>query len=366
MAPGNDKSTALIVDEAAEWVVRMTAPAVSTEDKREFLAWLKRSPVHLDQYLRLERTWSDLARADPEYRIDIAALVAADCTNIVEFADTGRRTRSRGDLSARSGTTGDVRAGRSAAMGAGRRGRIYAIALAATLACVAFAVFWFHGQLAQQYNTSVGEQRTIRLEDGSTVVLNTDSRVVVDMSESFREVRLVRGEALFDVAKDRLRPFRVISDQAIAQAVGTSFIVRRKAQQTEITVIEGQVAVIPTAPVDEVPAARPEGPVQVSAGTKANVVARHVTTTAIENPGAVTAWRSGRLIFDGEPLANVIAEFNRYNQVQLVVTDSRLSGELISGVFDAGQPRSLVRFLEQSGAIGPPEQSGNNLILTSQ
>jgi transmembrane sensor len=184
------------------------------------------------------------------------------------------------------------------------------------------------------------------------------------MGESFREVRLVRGEALFNVARDRLRPFRVISDQAIAQAVGTSFVVRREAQQTEVTVIEGQVAVIPTAPVEETQAAaRPQGPVQVSAGTRADVVDRHITTTAVENPGAVTAWRTGRLIFDGEPLVNVVAEFNRYNQVQLVVTDSRLSSELISGVFDAGQPRSLVRFLEQSGAIAPPQQSGNNVIL---
>ncbi len=361
MTLGSDRCTAVVVDEAAEWAVRMTAPSVSTEDKREFLAWLKRSPVHLDQYLRIERTWSDLARADPDHRIDINALVATDRTNVVEFADASYRVSSRSESPARPGMIGDGR-GRSAE-GTGRRARIYAVALAATLVCVAVAVFWLHGQFARQYNTGVGEQRTVRLEDGSTVVLNTDTRVLVDMGESFREVRLVRGEALFNVAKDRLRPFRVISDQAIAQAIGTSFVVRRKAQQTEVTVIEGQVAVTPTAPVEETQAARPEGPVQVSAGTRADVVDRHVTTTAIENPSAVTAWRTGRLIFDGEPLANVVAEFNRYNQVQLVLTDSRLSSELVSGVFDAGQPRSLVRFLEQSGAIGPPQQSGNNFIL---
>jgi transmembrane sensor len=366
MARGNDRSTAMVIDEAAEWAVRMTAPNVSTEDKREFLAWLKRSPVHLDQYLRIERTWSDLAHADPQSRIDIDALVAADRTNIVEFADASGRVSNRCESPDGSALIGNVRAGRSAEAGAGRRARIYAVALAATLACVAVTAFWLHGQLAHRYNTGVGDQRTVRLEDGSTVVLNTDTRIVADMGENFREVRLIRGEALFDVAKDRLRPFRVISDQAIAQAVGTSFVVRRKAQQTEVTVIEGQVAVIPTAPVGETHVTQQEGPVQVSAGTRAQVVDRHITTAAIENPSAVTAWRTGRLIFDGESLADVVAEFNRYNQVQLVLTDSRLSSELISGVFDANQPRSLARFLERSGAIGPPQESGNNIILAAR
>jgi transmembrane sensor len=83
----------------------------------------------------------------------------------------------------------------------------------------------------------------------------------------------------------------------------------------------------------------------------------------VANPAAVTAWRTGRLIFDGEMLAEAVSEFNRYNEVQIVIEDPQLAGERLSGVFDAHQPQSLVLFLERSGAIEPAVAADGRIVL---
>jgi transmembrane sensor len=240
---------------------------------------------------------------------------------------------------------------------------ITAFAASALLACA--GLIWFQLQFANRFTTGVGEQRTLRLSDGSTVVLNTDTTVRVSFTDAVREVRLLHGEALFNVTKNPARPFRVRSDEVVAQAVGTSFVVRRMPTETVVTVIEGEVAVVDYAQLNVAsPMVLPELAVHVTAGTRADVADNEkIRTASVANPAAVTAWRSGRLIFDGEPLTKVIAEFNRYNEVQLVLENSQLSDEPISGVFDADQPLALARFLERSGAIEPIQPSGGSIAL---
>lgn len=339
-----DKGAELAADEAAEWLIRLSGPDVPVEEHREFIIWLKRSPVHLSAYLGVERTWASLGQIDPSRRIDVAALLAQADANVVQL----------------TAATPSARASRRA------RSVPAALAACALIACVGGLV-WFQLQFANRFSTGVGEQRTLKLSDGSTVVLNTDTSVRVNFSDSVREVRLLDGEALFNVAKNRARPFRVRSEEVVAQAVGTSFVVRRKSTQTVVTVIEGEVAVVDIAQVDvAAPALIAQGAVHVSAGTRADVVDKRIHTAAIANPAAVTSWRSGRLIFDGEPLLDVIAEFNRYNDVQLVLEDSQLSGERISGVFDADQPLALARFLERSGAIEPIRPADGKIALVPQ
>jgi transmembrane sensor len=353
MSAGRDRSTEAVIDEAAQWVVRMAAPGASLEDKREFVLWLKRSPVHLGEYLRLEGTWADLGDVDTSHRVDVDGLLAAAPDNVLELGGA-RQAASSSDRSEQSHEP-QTRS----------RARYIAVALAAVLV-LAVGVLWFLAYLGQRYSTGVGEQRTVRLDDGSTVVLNTSTKLQVAFAEKQREVQLLEGEALFNVARDVSRPFLVVSDRAIAQAVGTSFIVRRKEQQTVVTVIEGTVAVTYVSVGDAVPALLPQDAVRVSAGARADVADGGISMTAVENPGAATAWRSGQLVFDGETLAQIVAEFNRYNELQIVLTDPQLSNERLSGVFDASKPQALVRFLERSGVIEPARQSGNDLILVPQ
>lgn len=341
-----DKSSDVIAEEAADWLVRLSANDASAEEQREFVAWLKRSPVHLGVYLGVERTWAGLGQVDAVGRIDVAALLAAPDTNVVRLGipapPVSVQVGSRSRISQR---------------------RVAAFAASILLACA--GLIWFQLQFANRFTTEVGEQRTLRLSDGSTVVLNTDTAVRVRFTDAVREVRLIHGEALFNVAKNPARPFRVRSDEVVAQAVGTSFVVRRMPTETVVTVIEGEVAVVDYAQLNvATPMVLPELAVHVTAGTRADVTGNEkIRTASVANPAAVTSWRSGRLIFDGEPLIKVIAEFNRYNQVQLVLENSQLSDEPISGVFDADQPLALARFLERSGAIEPIQPSGGSIAL---
>jgi transmembrane sensor len=226
------------------------------------------------------------------------------------------------------------------------------------------ALFGYHEHMAGRYVTSVGEQRTARLDDGSTIVLNTGTELRVEFTDQLREVRLLKGEALFNVASDAARPFRVLSHGAVAQAIGTSFVVRRNGEQTIVTVIEGQVAVASQLGVTELKSAQlPRESRRLAAGDRARVADDAIETTPVANPAAVTAWRTGRLIFDGETLAEAAAEFNRYNEMQIVIEDTQLAGERLSGVFDAHQPQSLVLFLERSGAIEPATVADGRIVL---
>jgi transmembrane sensor len=410
MSAVTDKSTDAIVDEAAEWIVRLSADDVPQEDLRAFVAWLKRSPVHVREYLGLETTWITLGTIDPSKRIDIEALLASADANVVELnpqvgagrdnADCFARARSApgaghaqlrvdADPIAAHHESGpaqqalamhrvaertpqhnslatdrgpDDRSGPGARMPT--RSRRLAIVLTACLALVTAGIGFFNWHFANRYATGVGEQRTLKLTDGSTVVLNTGTTLRLNFTSKLREVQLLHGEALFHVAKDEARPFRVLSDQVVAQAVGTSFVVRKMPQQTLVTVIEGKVAIADSTQMDRAtPTSVPRKAVVVTAGERADVAGQNVRTEAVANTAAVTAWRTGRLIFDGQPLSEVVNEFNRYNDIQIVLDDPQLSAERISGVFDADQPRSLVRFLEASGSIESMQPSPDTIYL---
>ena len=343
MSTTGDKARDAIIEEAARWAVCLGAREVSAADRRRFVAWIKRSPVHLDEYLRIESTWGDLGRVDPENRIDVATLLA----------------RSEADADVIELTPGAMRS-----VSVRRRAHLLIAALAASIVLGIAALLWYHTQVAGWYVTGIGEQRTARLDDGTTIVLNTGTELHVEFTEQLREVRLLKGEALFNVARDAERPFRVSTDRTIAQAIGTSFVVRRQAEQTIVIVIEGQVAVAAQSNLVEPDlAGLPRESLRLTAGVRAHVADDAIETAPVANPAAVIAWRSGRLIFDGETLAEAVAEFNRYNEVQILVEDPQLAGERLIGVFDAHQPQSLVLFLERSGAIEPAVAAGNRIVL---
>ena len=339
-----DRNVDAIIDEASHWLVRLSAPEVPVKERREFVAWLKRSPVHLGEYLKLERTWAELGEVDANKSFSVAELLAAEDSNVIELEPT---------LASPVMPTTE------------RSPRRFGAAIAACAVFAIAAIFAFQAVVPGRYSTGVGEQRTIKLEDGSTIALNTDTAVRVELTEHMRRVSLLRGEALFNVAKDPSRPFRVLSDRAIAQAIGTSFVVRRTAGDTVVTVIEGQVAVAHfdqanLAATAEVPAEA----LRLSAGVRADIVARDIQTSAVANVAAVTSWKSGRLVFEGEALSVVVAEFNRYNRTQIVLQDSHLSAEPLTGVFDADKPQTLVRFLERANVVEPARVEDDRIILT--
>jgi transmembrane sensor len=190
--------------------------------------------------------------------------------------------------------------------------------------------------LPEQYGTAVGEVRRIPLADGSTAAINTGSTINVDLGRDARRVRLEKGEAWFQVARDPSRPFRVEAGPVRVEAVGTAFSVRRRKGGADVRVTEGVVRVWVEGAEGHV--------VRLSAGAKAFVADNAAVTERTGAPSEIDrelAWRSGKIDLAGETLEQAVAEFNRYNARKLVVTDPDLAAERLYGVFRTDDPEGF-------------------------
>ena len=207
----------------------------------------------------------------------------------------------------------------------------------------------------EAYDTRRGEVRVVTLDDGSVVTLNTSSRLKVQFSEGRRLVSLEEGEALFDVAKDKARPFVVDAGAASVRAVGTSFTVKRlAAEPVEILVREGVVEV-----------SRPRGPAPVRMAANMRMVAtgrsRDLRAVAIapEEVSREIAWKGGRIAFEGETLGHAARAFQRYSDIRIIIDDPAIGREEISGLFATNDPVSFARAaatsLDLKANVGPGE-----------
>jgi transmembrane sensor len=197
-------------------------------------------------------------------------------------------------------------------------------AIAAALLLAALSALWTTRDPG--IVSGIGEQRTLVLEDGSRVLLNTASKLIVRYSAKAREVELETGEARFYVAKSPGRPFVVMAGSREIKALGTSFLVRRDDRSTAITLIEGKVSI-------GAEILRPGQRLTFASGKTAKI-----DVPALEK---VTAWERGEVVMDGMHLRDAIAEMNRYTENALVVPDPRVADLLISGVFHSGDSMSF-------------------------
>jgi transmembrane sensor len=185
--------------------------------------------------------------------------------------------------------------------------------------------------------------------------LNTQSELRVRISATARNIELVRGEALFEVAKDSVRPFRVRAGATTVQAVGTVFNVYRRANAATVTVIEGKVLVASQS--TPVPAElRSREQAQVSSGGA-------IAKTREVSLERITAWKDRRLVFTGATLQEVANEFNRYNVTQLRVEGEPLAHLNINAVFDATDPDSLVEFLQRTEQVAVRRAGDGSSVL---
>lgn len=188
------------------------------------------------------------------------------------------------------------------------------------------------------YGTRKGERKVISLADGSVVTLNTATRLEVRYSPRRREIHLIEGEALFDVAKDADRPFVVSARDADVRAVGTSFTVASLGgRPVQVLVREGVVDV-------SRPKVANAAATRLTAGNRA-VVAGAVAVARMDDVALQTdlAWKDGRIIFQGETLAAAAAKFGRYSDIRIVIPDPALAAEAVSGAFDANDPIGFAR-----------------------
>jgi transmembrane sensor len=321
-----------VAGQAAEWFVANQGAAADDALRSEFVAWLKASPMHIEEYLGV-------------------AVIARDLRILVDDADLPLQTheeRARDDDADRVVPISPLlsRESRERRIPQVNRWSIW-VAAAATIALAVSVAWWTlvdrSSATAQWYRTQHGEQSMQRLADGSTLHLNTDTAVEVTFDDDARNLRIDGGQALFTVAHGDPRRFRVTAGKAEIIAVGTQFDVRLKGQSTLVTVVEGQVDVLARSSRSAAIAT----PARVTAGYRLQIDGGIIPAQGERvDAQAATAWLHRKIVFEREPLGEVADEFNRYGLVQLSIKDAGLRALPVSGVFNAYDVNSFAEFLE--------------------
>ena len=297
MAQGRSRTDA----EAMRWAVRLSAGPLVSHEQDELDRWLQADSRHRGAFVRARAMWLDLDR--------VAAL-------------RGKREDSPLQGQAVSAHEHDARP---------RRLRLLAAA-AMVVAVVGSTAWWMARSRGDVYVSAVGEVRRVTLTDGSTMLLNTASKAIVKFDASGREVQLVRGEGLFEVAKDAARPFIVRVGEVSVRALGTVFDVQASDQRVNVTVTEGLVEVGNSQDPHDGEVRR------IAADERAAVMSQHeIHVEAIHRDEAERqlAWRDGMADFDGESLAEAVREINKHNRRHIVVDDAALAQRPVVGTFRA-------------------------------
>ena len=237
------------------------------------------------------------------------------------------------------------------------------------------------------YRAAVGERYAVTLDDGTALTLNTDSRAAVRFDGHTRQVRLLQGQALFEVAKDAHRPFVVTAGQRTVTALGTAFDVRYSAHRFEVTLIEGKVEVaerVPDAP--RAAAAAAEGAAAAAVAVPhPSPLTPHVLTPGQQLIAAAdiasaqrqplvrqadlkrtTSWRYGQVIFEDDLLGVAIQEMNRYAKRRIAIADPALAQLRLSGAFETGQTGTFIEALTTYFPISVARQNSEEIVLAWQ
>ena len=324
----HDQDDARIRRDALRWVVELTdlgCPDASALPQG-FSNWLSSSDRHRAAFIEAVRTSRRLDAVDRQQRIDVDEILQkARDTVVVPFpirhADAGHPSQDN-----RSPQGGWLWAAYACLLG---------------LLAIPYGVEVLQAAPIT-YSSGVGQREFIPLEDGSTVELNTRTRIEVRYGPHSREVRLLSGEASFDVKHDRERPFRVLSGGTSVQDVGTRFEVLRKADgTTRVMVLEGRVDVTTGAQKNRVE----EGQLAVI-GAQGAIATVALECLSPEEMSQRVSWQTGTLTFYRQSLVHAVEEINRYNARQLVIADPSLATLQVGGTFRAVDLDSFLAALE--------------------
>ena len=308
--------------EAAAWHARLGEPRVSGETIEAFFSW-REKPENADAYRRVEVAWSETGALanDPDI------LGAVDAAMSRKGSDAARPRDRR---------------------------RLFGLgAVFASLA--AGLVIWTLLPDRNLYETSVGETRVVQLADGSSVRLDTASRMQVRFDGDRRLIDLEAGQALFTVAHDASRPFVVTAGSAQVTAVGTVFDVRRDKGEVRVTLVSGAVDVVGGQRVAQ----------RLKAGHQARVTGEGVAARAVDVP-AETGWTEGRIVFRDVPLEQAVGEVNRYLTDGIELDAPGRETELVSGVFRTGDRDAFVSAATSALVLRASAGKGGGVRLTAE
>ena len=314
--------------EAADWLTLLNSRTVSASSVTAFRLW-RRDPVNAAAYASVESIWKRAIRLndDPEAR---RVLV-----------ETQQRKRGAKGAMGRPG-------GRSVAA-------VTAAVLAGLLVMAGLQLL----DDGRSYSTAVGEERLVRLGDGSKVHLDTDTSLSVRITRGQRRVELARGRALFDVKRDVARPFVVAAGETEIRALGTRFAVRRDRDQVDVVLVDGSVRV-------EKPKGSGTTQWVLESGQKMRLKPNIKTAPSIEavDANTATSWTTGRLIFSGTPLEEAVAEVNRYSRSKVILDVESLGTAPVSGVMNSGDTEAFVSAVSELYNLTPQRLADGNVKLS--
>jgi transmembrane sensor len=343
MISNEEQVRTAIAEQAGEWLVANDEGPLDARDSVALAAWLKTSPVHVEEFLGVSAIARDLkeARTDPEFALE--AVLA--------------RARAEDDTPVQPLWPRVIDAVR------GRTSGRWLTATVAMAACGVLSLGLFltwnvrpiqrpmpDGITALHFETRHGEQLSHRLADNSVLHLNTDSAVTIRYGKNERLVMLTSGQADFEVAHESNRAFRVIAGSAEVVDLGTKFDVRLEHDSTVVTVVEGRVAVGPSPTLEKLGtnSSKNHAPrfVQLSADQQIRVTEGEWPATPVAvDAQRTTAWLHRQIAFDHETLERVAAEFNRYTAKPIEIATPALRSLQISGVFATDDPETFIAFL---------------------
>lgn len=295
---------------AADWVVRLQSADLGDADVTAFDAWLEAHPGNAAAYDRTLAVTLELQDAAPEIAKGLADAPARRPL---------RPTAHRGWLAAGG----------------------FAVAAALVLAVVPYSAF--APAPTQSFATGKGEHRTVKLADGSTIELNAGSQLSVVLGRHERHVAMPQGEAIFDVAADKARPFLIEAGDRTVRVVGTRFDVRRRGAAFSVTVERGVVEVAQNGDSGAQGAGKvfrlhPGQRLDSTEGAPA-------VQLSTADPQQVESWRTGRLIFRDEPLGDLVADLNQQFAHPITLADPALARTRVSGVLVLDDEAAVIRRL---------------------
>jgi transmembrane sensor len=297
-----------VLETAAGWRMRMDEPGWTLADEQALDAWLAEDSSHEDAFARTGEVFGFFE----------------------EHAAAPEMMRARRDAIDRAQRRAGGRwTGNGWFVGMPAPARI-AAGIAAAIALGAGVYPLVDGKAV--YATGFGERRVVTLADGTKLALDGQTKIVVRYTKGAREVKLVSGQARFDVAADPLRPFKVAARNETVAANGGAFNIDASAPILCVTLIQGQATVLGADALHT-------RPVELHTGEQ--LVATASPRVEKANVSSATAWQNGKLIFDDEPLADAAARVNRYTEHKIVVEGAAKS-QRVSGVFDAGDVNAFV------------------------
>jgi transmembrane sensor len=306
-------------DQALDWFARLRNGDPDAATRAAFLAWLAEDPRHGEEFRSLETLWNsksfiDAVKALP---VDRHALVRPKA----------------------------------------RRWPLRVAALAASVLMA--AGIWQYPALTialqADYMTATGNQTTVPLPDGSTMMLNTGTAVALDFHAGKRHISLLRGEAFFDVVHDPAHPFTVRGHYGAVEVLGTAFSVKTGDDEDEVVLERGRVQVLCLC--------ENKGKAELAPGEAVSITASAVSAVHVADPSTALAWREGRIIFENARLGTVLQELRRYHRGPIMVADERVNRMVVTGNYRLDNVEGALRTLADAAGVGFYRIPGGLIIL---